>query len=44
MVPMPQLDISSTAIRNYRKQGRSVRYLVPEEVRTYMEGEKLYES
>jgi nicotinate-nucleotide adenylyltransferase len=44
MIPMRQLDISSTDIRLRRKQGRSVRYLVPEAVRTYMEEGKLYDN
>jgi nicotinate-nucleotide adenylyltransferase len=43
MIPMPQIDISSTEIRERRRGGRSVRYLVPEAVREYMEGAKLYE-
>jgi len=42
IVPMPSLEISSTDIRLRRKEGRTVRYLVPEAVRLYMEGEGLY--
>jgi len=43
MVDMPLLDISSTLVRERRRAGRSVRYLVPEEVRKYMEVAGLYE-
>ena len=43
MVDMPLLDISSTAIRERRRSGKSVRFLVPEEVRKYMEVAGLYE-
>lgn len=43
-VTMPQVDISSTLIRNMRSRGQSVRYLVPETVLSYMEGNRLYES
>lgn len=41
---MPQVDISSTMIRNLRQAGRSVRYLVPEPVLSYIEVNRLYES
>jgi nicotinate-nucleotide adenylyltransferase len=43
MVPMPAVDISSTAIRELRRQGRSVRYQVPDAVYRYMEVNRLYE-
>lgn len=36
------LDISSTRIRNLTRQGKSVRYLVTESVRSYMMEKKLY--
>jgi nicotinate-nucleotide adenylyltransferase len=36
------LDISGTAIRNLVRQGRSVRYLLPEPVRRYIFKNKLY--
>jgi nicotinate-nucleotide adenylyltransferase len=36
------LDISGTAIRNLVRQGRSVRYLLPEAVRKYIIDYKLY--
>ncbi len=38
----PLLEISGTEIRARRRQGRSVRYLVPEAVRAYMEAHGLY--
>lgn len=42
--PMPEIAISSTDIRRRRKNGQSIRYLVPEPVRAYIEGKRLYES
>lgn len=44
IVPMPLVEISSTAIREERGQKRSVRYLVPEAVNGYMEVNRLYEA
>ncbi|UKS30413.1 nicotinate-nucleotide adenylyltransferase [Paenibacillus sp. HWE-109] len=44
LVPMPQVDISSTIIREERQRKRSVRYLVPEAVNRFMEVNRLYES
>lgn len=38
----PLLEISGTEIRARRRQGRSVRYLVPEAVRLYMEEHGIY--
>lgn len=38
----PLLDISATYIRDCLRQGRSVRYLVPEAVWEYLEGSSLY--
>jgi len=43
IVPMLQVEISSTAIREERRSGGSVRYLVPEAVQAYMEVNHLYE-
>jgi len=36
-LPMPSVGISSSLIRQYYRQGRSIRYLVPEAVRTYLQ-------
>ena len=36
------MDISATAIRRLARQGRSIRYLLPEAVRGYIIKEKLY--
>jgi nicotinate-nucleotide adenylyltransferase len=41
---MPQVGISSTMIRDMRKSGKSVRYLVPDPVLFYIEENRLYES
>ncbi len=38
------LDISSTGIRALVKRGRSIRYLVPESVRSYINRRKLYQD
>lgn len=42
MVSMPQIDISSTMIRDHLRVGKSVRYIIPETVRQYIERAKLY--
>ncbi|WNR46336.1 nicotinate-nucleotide adenylyltransferase [Paenibacillus roseipurpureus] len=44
IVPMPQVEISSTAIRALRQKQDPVRYLVPDKVRQFMEVNHLYES
>jgi nicotinate-nucleotide adenylyltransferase len=44
MVPMPAVDISSTSLRELRRQGKSIRYQVPEPVYRYIEVNRLYES
>ncbi|MEC0230545.1 nicotinate-nucleotide adenylyltransferase [Paenibacillus alba] len=44
LVPMPQVDISSTIIREERQRSGSVRYLVPEAVNRYLEVNRLYET
>jgi len=42
IVDAPMLDISATFIRNAIKSGKSVRYLVPDEVFEYLENSVLY--
>ncbi|CAG7634902.1 nicotinate-nucleotide adenylyltransferase [Paenibacillus allorhizosphaerae] len=44
MVKMPQIDLSSTRIRERRAAGRPVRYMVPDRVNDYIEVNRLYES
>ncbi len=41
-VPFDGLSVSSTAIRNAVKAGRSIRYLTPESVRFFIEEKGLY--
>lgn len=43
-VEIPEIGISSTLIRERMKNGETIKYLVPEKVRTYMEENHLYES
>ena len=38
----PRIDISATQIRRRTREGRSIRYLTPEPVRTYVENNHLY--
>jgi nicotinate-nucleotide adenylyltransferase len=44
LVAMPLIDISSTEIRKRKQENQTVRYLVNEFVRNYMEANRLYES
>ncbi|MDF2926765.1 MAG: nicotinate (nicotinamide) nucleotide adenylyltransferase [Paenibacillaceae bacterium] len=44
LVPMLQMELSSTEIRRRRHEGLTVRYMVPEAVRMYMEVNRLYEG
>ncbi|MCZ0756952.1 nicotinate-nucleotide adenylyltransferase [Anoxybacillus sp. J5B_2022] len=41
-VEIPEFAVSSSLIRERVKQGKSIRYLVPECVRQYIEGKRLY--
>jgi nicotinate-nucleotide adenylyltransferase len=42
VIPVPSIDLSATQIRDRVKQGRSIRYLVPDPVREYIETHRLY--
>lgn len=42
IIPMPQLEISSSLIREWFKLGRRVRYLVPQPVEEYIREHQLY--
>jgi nicotinate-nucleotide adenylyltransferase len=44
LVGRPQLDISSTAIRQALAGGESIRYLVPDEVYDYIQQQGLYQA
>ena len=40
----PDLDISSNQIREWVAQNKSIRYYVPEAVRSYIEKQKMYKD
>ncbi|OLP20162.1 nicotinate (nicotinamide) nucleotide adenylyltransferase [Leptolyngbya sp. 'hensonii'] len=42
ILDMPQIDLSSSLVRQFCQQGKSIRYLVPEAVRTYIQAYQLY--
>ncbi|SFM85880.1 nicotinate-nucleotide adenylyltransferase [Thermodesulforhabdus norvegica] len=42
LVPVTHIDISASAIRSLIRQGKSIRYLVPEQVREYIYKHGLY--
>ncbi|RAP76943.1 nicotinate-nucleotide adenylyltransferase [Paenibacillus montanisoli] len=44
IVEMPQIKLSSTDVRDRRAQGRSIRFLVPEKVYSFITRNGLYES
>ncbi|MDF2667857.1 MAG: nicotinate-nucleotide adenylyltransferase [Paenibacillus sp.] len=44
LAPMPQLELSSTDIRQRRAAGKSIRYMVHENVYAYIKERGLYES
>ncbi|MEI5905766.1 nicotinate-nucleotide adenylyltransferase [Bacillus spongiae] len=44
MIEVPNFEISSSAIRLKCKEGKSIKYLVPDSVMTFIEEEKLYGS
>ena len=44
LLQSPNMEISSHDIRNRIKEGRSIRYLIPENVREYIEKYQLYQQ
>lgn len=42
LLPFVRMSLSSTEIRERIRQGKSVRYMVPDSVLTYIEGKRLY--
>ncbi len=42
IVPMPQMDISATEIRDRVRNGKSIQYLVPWQVKTFIDYKNLY--
>lgn len=43
-IHVPQMSISSSDIRSRIKKQQSIRFLIPEEVRSYVEENRLYEN
>lgn len=43
-IEMPSVEISSSLVRQYCREGRSLRYLIPEPVRQYVQTHQLYQS
>ena len=43
-VQVPTIEISATDLRRRIREGKTIRYLVPESVRSYIEDNKLYQS
>ena len=41
---MPSVDIASSAIRQRVREGKSIQYLVPWTIKTFIEANKLYTS
>ncbi len=42
VIPVPSIDVSATKVRERVTEGRSIRYLVPDSVREYIEAHGLY--
>jgi nicotinate-nucleotide adenylyltransferase len=44
LLDMPELEIASHQIQARVRQGRTIRYLVPEEARAYIQEKELYKT
>lgn len=44
LLPFVRMSLSSTKIRERIRQGKSVRYMLPDSVLTYIEGKRLYKQ
>jgi nicotinate-nucleotide adenylyltransferase len=44
VIPVPMIDLSATQVRARVKEGRSIRYLVPDPVREYIAAQGLYQG